>query len=95
MPTAGYAYALFYRSDVCDEEGDKPNGIASLLETLRERLPQNQYIVCSQVKNAHPRGSFIVRNTSFVMKFYTFLKFKVLVLNFSYDLVASHILAHE
>ncbi|WP_335231710.1 hypothetical protein [Nostoc sp.] len=63
-----------------------------LLEIKRS---QNQCIVCSQVKNAHPQGSFIVRNTSFVMKFYTFLEFRVLVLNFSYDLVASHTLTHE
>ncbi|OYD96883.1 hypothetical protein CDG76_09020 [Nostoc sp. 'Peltigera membranacea cyanobiont' 210A] len=51
------------------------NVIASILflpETGSGRS-QNQYIVCSQVKNTHPRGSFIGRNTSFVMKFYTFL----------------------
>ncbi|MEH1974738.1 MAG: hypothetical protein V7L02_16325 [Nostoc sp.] len=56
---------------------------------------QNLYIVYSQVKNAHPRGSFIVRNTSFVMKFYTFLEFRALVLNLSHDKVASHTITHE
>ncbi|QSJ15566.1 hypothetical protein JYQ62_27605 [Nostoc sp. UHCC 0702] len=73
------------------------NAIASILflpETGSGRS-QNQYIVCSQVKNTHPPGSFIGRHTSFLMKFYTFLEFRVLVLNSSYDLIASHTLAHE
>lgn len=56
---------------------------------------QNQYIVCSQVKNTHPRASFIVKNTSFVMKFSTFLEFRALVLNYFHDLVASHVFTYE
>ncbi|QLE43798.1 hypothetical protein FD723_27405 [Nostoc sp. C052] len=56
---------------------------------------QNQYIVCSQVKNTHPRGSFILRNTSFVMKLYVFLEFRALALNLSNHKITSHALTHE
>lgn len=50
-----------------------------LLEIKRS---QNHYIVCSQVKNTYPRGSFIGRHTSPVMKIYPFLESRALVLNF-------------
>ncbi|MBW4678296.1 MAG: hypothetical protein KME52_31250 [Desmonostoc geniculatum HA4340-LM1] len=63
-----------------------------LLEIKRS---QNQYIVCSQVKNTYPRDSLIGRHTSPVMKFYIFLEFRVLVSNLSHDQVASHTLTHE
>ncbi|MHC5717555.1 MAG: hypothetical protein ACYTX0_36990 [Nostoc sp.] len=55
MPTAGCAYALFYRSDVCDEEGDKPNGIASLREAAPTLTAKSVYCLFTSKKGSSTR----------------------------------------